>query len=193
MPVGYPLNDANEVSGDLGNLADQRTESQLRKDLKKASKRARRAIGGNGILTERLYQNREEQVTWELTFPGVAEFERLVLDDEEIDESKYNVSNGVVEVTDSELVEDLKDRDDYALRAEYVPELLKELELDYAEKRIARNSSITTNDEVSGSRLQDIQDDIDDKVEQINRLAVSMSDPQKGDHAKNQDRNSVVL
>ena len=193
MPVGYPLNDANEVSGDLGNLADQRTESQLRKDLKRASKRARRAIGGNGILTERLYQNREEQVKWELTFPGVAEFERLVLDDEEIDASKYNVSNGVVEVTDSELVEDLKDRDDYALRAEYVPELLKELELDYAEKRIARNSSITTNDEVSGSRLQDIQDDIDDKVEQINRLAVSMSDPHKGDHAKNQDRNSVIL
>jgi len=193
MPVGYPLNDANEVSGDLGTLADQRTEAQLRKDLEKASKRARRAIGGNGILTERLYKNRENQVKWELTFPGVAEFERLVLDDEEIDESKYSVSNGVLEVTDSDLIDTLKERTDYSLRAEYVPELLKELELDYAEKRIARNSSITTNDEVSSSRLEDIQRDIDDKVEQINRLAVSMADPEKGDHAKNQDRNSVIL
>lgn len=193
MPVGYPLNDASEVSGDLGDLADKRTESQLRKDLKKASKRARRAIGGNGILTERLYQEREEQVKWELTFPGVAEFERLVLDDEELDESQYKVQKGVVEVTDGGVKEKLKDNEDYSLRAEYVPELLKELELDYAEKRIARNSSITTRDENQRSLLEDLQKDIDEKVERINRLAVSMADPAKGDHAKNQDRKNIIL
>lgn len=189
----FPLNDTDDLENDLPDMAEKRGTNQLQSDLDKAGKRARRAIGGNGILTDRLYQEREEQVKWELTFPGVHEFKRLVLDDEEISDSKYTVKAGVVEVTDGDLKEKLKDEQSYSLRAEYIPEMLAELELDYAEKRIARNSSITTRDENTRSVLEDIQKDIDEKVETINRLAVSMADPAKGDHAKNQDRKNIIL
>lgn len=189
----FPLNDTEDLKTDLPDMAEKRDTNQLQSDLEKAGKRARRAVGGNGILTDRLYQEREEQVKWELTFPGVHEFKRLVLDDEELSESQYNVKNGVVEVTDGDLKEKLKDEHEYVLRAEYIPEMLAELELDYAEKRIARNSSITTRDENTRSVLEDIQRDIDEKVEQINRLAVAMADPQKGDHAKNQERKNIIL
>jgi len=201
MPVGYPLNDANEVSGDLGTLADQRTEKQLKKDLERASKRARRAIGGNGVLTERLYQEREEQVKWELTFPEVLEVVRVVLDDEELSDDQYETKN--IESNNFQTAElilnpenidtDIKTRDDYVLRIEYLPGMVKDLELHYAELHIARNSSVTTNDDESNSRLNGIKEDINEIEEDFRRLSVSMIDPQKGDHAKNQDRNSVIL
>jgi len=192
--VEYPLNDTDDLD-ELGKDADSVTEEQKERMLERASKRARRAVGGNGILTERLYREREEQVSWDLTFPGVEQFERLVLDDEEVDDGKYTVSNGRVEITDPDLKDELKSRDidHYVLRAEYVPGLLAELELDYAEKRLVRNSSITTNDQSSQSQLEDITNDIENRIEQINRLAVSMADPKKGDHARNEDRRSVIL
>jgi len=192
--VDFPLIEESDLD-EIGDGADKYSTVNKTKIVKRASKRARRAIGGNGILTERLYREREEQTTWDLTFPSVEEFERLVLDDEEVEDGKYNVSNGQVEVTDDDLKEELKSRDldHYVLRAEYVPGLIRELELDYAEKRLIRNSSITTNDESSQSQLEDIRRDIEDRVEQINRLAVSMADPKKGDHARNEDRRSVIL
>jgi len=126
--VDYPLNDTDDLD-ELGKDADSITTDQKQKALERASKRARRAIGGNGILTERLYREREEQTTWDLTFPEVEQFERLVLDDEEVEQGKYNVSNGQVEITDADLKEELKSRDidHYVLRVEYVPGLLAEL------------------------------------------------------------------
>lgn len=192
--VDYPLNDTTDLD-ELGKDADSVTTDQKEKTLERASKRARRAIGGNGILTERLYREREEQVSWSLTFPDVEQFERLVLDDEEVESGKYKVTGNTVEITDSDLKEELKNRhiDQYVLRAEYVPGLLAELELDYAEKRIIRNSSITTNDQATQSQLEDITNDIEQKVDRINRIAVSMADAKKGDHAQNIDRRDVVL
>jgi hypothetical protein len=181
------------VKKDLGKHGERRSTDTIQRDLERASKKARRDIGGNGILTERLYQEREKQVKWELTFPEVEQVERLVLDDEEISESKYSVQDGVLEVTDSGIKEKLKERTEYVLRIEYVPGLLKELEFLHAEKRIVRMSSVTTNDENSRSQLQDTKEEIRDTKEEINRLACSMADPQKGDHAKNQDRNHVIL
>lgn len=184
--VTYPLNDTSDLSDELNQFGDNSTEDQLRRQLDRASKQVRRDHGRT--IKDRLWKKRENQTEFDLTFPGVEEFVRLVLDDEEVEASKYDVSGGRVDITDSDLQDELKDRRDYALEAEYVPEMFATRELDIAMYRVLRKSVSSHSDEEARAMVQDLKEDIKSQKSQINSLAASALSPERGEHAKRIDR-----
>lgn len=191
MPVEYPLNEESTLTDALESYGQNLTPSDVKNELKRAGRRAKTKFGRN--ITDRLYQKQEEQTEFELTFADTIEFERLVLDDEVIDEGKYKVENGIVKITDSDLKDDLKERNNYSLRAVYVPTRFKDFELDYAIHQVIKRRVSTSNDDVANQKVGPSRRDLEKMEKEINRLAASCSDPESGEHAKNINRERRIL
>lgn len=191
MPVEYPINDPEHLTDALDSYGQSFTPKEVERELKKAGRRTKRKFGRN--IEDRLWKKQEKQTEFELTFPGVEVFERLVLDDEVVDEGKYNVQNGIVKVTDSKLKEELKSRRNYVLRAVYTPTDYKDFELDYAIHQVLKRRVSNTNDDVANQKVGPSRRDLEKMEKEINRLAASASDPTSGEHAKNINRERRIL
>jgi len=191
MPVEYPINDTSNLTDALDSYGQSLTPSDVKRELKRAGRRTKTKLGRN--IEDRLWKKQENQTEFELTFPDVLTFERLVLDDEVVEEGKYKVEDGIVKITDSDLQNELKDRVDYVLRAVYVPTRFKDFELDYAIHQVLKRRVSNTNDQVANQKVGPSRSDLEKMENEINRLAASAADPTSGEHAKNINRERRIL
>lgn len=186
-----PLNEPDKLEDRLSFLGPNQDQWDLEDRLQDATLELETMVGRE--VEEQLRPENEDQREFSFAFSNIAELHKVIIQsnryefEEEVDASNYTVTkdpdrtNPVnIEFTQSYAEENLFSKD-YRLRAIYVPELFKRLELRLAELDIATLASIQTSDDEVAAQADKARERVQRLRDRINRTTQNLGDKDAGD------------
>ena len=162
------FNDEEELKRRLTFLSN-RDAWELTSVLESAHRRVKGKFGRS--IEERLKQRHKDQTKFVLRFEDIFSFEKVIINQEEIESSKYDIDkeNGTIEFTDDDIINNLRLYKDNKIIVYYVPNVYKDLEIYYAMEEIVALNMVETNDTELTNRHSQIRNTIKTIIADINR------------------------
>jgi hypothetical protein len=186
-----PLNEPDNLNDRLGFLGPNQNQWDLEDRLQDATLELETMVGRE--VEEKLRPENEDQREFSFAFSNIFELHKVIIQstynqfEEVVDASNYTVTKDpsradpVNIVFTQSFAEDELFNNDYRLRAIYVPELFKRLELRLAELDIVTLSSIQTGDDERQAQAEKARERVQRLRDRINRTTQNLGDKDAGD------------
>lgn len=184
-----PLNNSEDLKSRLSFLGPNQEQFELEERLQDATLEMDSLVGRT--VEEQLVPTHQEQTDFRFAFSNIHKLIRVEIVtntfDEEVDASNYTETLDPTRADptnisfDQTWAEDNLFNNDYRLRAIYIPEIFKRLELRLAELDIARLAAVQTGDEERKAQAEQAKERMMNIVENINRTTQNLNDKDAGD------------
>lgn len=177
------FNDSKDIEDRLKFLGPNTDKWDLGNRLERAHEDMQLLVGTNKV-SEELRLDRKNQTTFDLAFPNVFKVLRIDWKDEPVPEDKYEVVEN--DYAPDQIKFDEKWAEQNYIHSEfrpvidYIPNVLKNLELQLAVEEITMDSSTQTSDSERKAQAEQYSSKVQRMVKSFNRKTVNLSSNNRG-------------
>lgn len=184
-----PLNNPDELDDRLSFLGPNADQWDLQKRLREAANETDTLVGTE--IEELLRPSVKDQRKFKLAFGNIEKLIRVEVVsprgtfDQKVDSDDYTFTpkpaRGETHIEfDQTWAEDNLFSMDYRLRVVYIPEMMKDIELQLAKVDIARDFATQTGDEEAKAQADQAQERLGNMRDNFNRKTLNLGDPHTG-------------
>lgn len=177
------LNDTQELEDELRSSGSEYNDLDFDRKLRQANDRLVSMVGRRFVEVKRIQY--EDETTIDLDFNALESFDKVVLNNEIVDNSNYtaNLNDATIDFNQSYVDDNFQEGTE--LKFYHVPSIFRTLELYIAVRNILETETVVTNDEVTNTQTQKLNQRIQAMQRRINsKSTVSVQ------HGDNKNRGS---